>query len=277
MTTPLHLAIESIEDRNILSNVVQLLLEVGADVEAKNRAGETTIFPACKRGLGIVKRLAEHGADIDARCKYEATPLMSACENNDLEIVKYLVKSGADINAEDKSGESVLFFGLNSKEIVDYLVENGANAKSLKGRHEALYKLYPDNMDIIETLVTNGLDIDTEISRDGNTFLTNAIDHIGYGEFHGENCERLLKLGADINIGNGLSSACIDGDVKKIKWLVEHGADVNIRCHEGYTILRYALDSECQDERMVDYLIEHGARLTADGKDWYEATERRRR
>lgn len=46
-----------------------------------------------------------------------------------LEIVKYLVESGTDINAVDKFGKTPLNYAVNSRSlgVISYLVENGAN------------------------------------------------------------------------------------------------------------------------------------------------------
>jgi hypothetical protein len=52
---------------------------------------------ACERGyLELVKYLVENGADINA---LEGNPLRKACENNHLPVVQYLIASGADIHA----------------------------------------------------------------------------------------------------------------------------------------------------------------------------------
>jgi ankyrin repeat protein len=49
--------------------------------------------------LEIVKLLLEHGADVNAKTAYE-TALHLAAEKGHLEIVKFLLEHGADVNAK---------------------------------------------------------------------------------------------------------------------------------------------------------------------------------
>ena len=54
---------------------------------------------------------------------------MNASENGHLEIVKYLVERGADLNAKANSKSTALIYAYKEDhlEIVKYLVEHGAN------------------------------------------------------------------------------------------------------------------------------------------------------
>jgi len=49
-----------------------------------------------------IRRFIEHGAIIDKVDNYGMTPLFNACSSGNEDIVKYLVKLGADINKEKK-------------------------------------------------------------------------------------------------------------------------------------------------------------------------------
>ena len=48
--------------------------------------------------LEMVKYLVGNGADMNAKNKYNRTALMYAFEDGYLEIIKYLIKEGADLN-----------------------------------------------------------------------------------------------------------------------------------------------------------------------------------
>ena len=83
-----------------------MLIENGADIEAKNRDGETALFEAVKYGKKeIVEMLIENGVDINVKNRDGETALFDAvlCEKN--EIVKLIVESGADINVKNKYGK----------------------------------------------------------------------------------------------------------------------------------------------------------------------------
>lgn len=62
------------------------------------------------------------------------TPLHAASAGDSLEIVKYLVEKGADVNAEDKFQETPFDIASDYKnqEIANYLVEIGLNVDASK-------------------------------------------------------------------------------------------------------------------------------------------------
>ena len=69
--TPLHEAAEAGR-----TDIVQLLLDAGADVEASDKYGRTPLHTACEFGnTTTVQLLLEQGADPNARNKWDRTPL----------------------------------------------------------------------------------------------------------------------------------------------------------------------------------------------------------
>jgi len=68
-------------------------------------AGVTPLMLAAKRGDGqVVKSLLKKGADANATSEDGWTALMAASEGGHLAIVKRLLKYGADVNATDEYG-----------------------------------------------------------------------------------------------------------------------------------------------------------------------------
>ena len=112
--------------------IVKLLVEHGADIEAKDsNAGYTALIFAAKREeyssgfrmvaidtfsimggnttqLEIVKYLVEQGANINARSSYNTTALMEAAYKGNFEIVKFLVQNGADVNIKNNDNKTAL-------------------------------------------------------------------------------------------------------------------------------------------------------------------------
>jgi ankyrin repeat protein len=121
--------------------VTWALLEAGADPRARDRTGKTALHYAVKMrdGKTIIQLLVRAGAEINARAEEpgKTTPLFSAVENyletpekkNAEEIIRTLVELGADINAADGKGMTVLAMAIasNHQELVKILVELGAN------------------------------------------------------------------------------------------------------------------------------------------------------
>ncbi|RYP05212.1 hypothetical protein DL765_009909 [Monosporascus sp. GIB2] len=72
-------------------DVVQQLLEKGADIEAKDDYGRTPLIVAAWRGYrAIVQQLLEKGADIEAKNSFRGTPLSHAAENGHEAVVQLL-------------------------------------------------------------------------------------------------------------------------------------------------------------------------------------------
>src|SRR4051794_16402256 len=82
----------------------KVLVECGADVNARNDSGLTPLYPAVvSNKIEVVKVLVDYGADVNARNDKAWTPLHSAVLANKVEAVKFLVECGADVNASDNT------------------------------------------------------------------------------------------------------------------------------------------------------------------------------
>lgn len=87
-------------ERAVLSGdheAVRALLQSGADVNARDRYGQTALMLAAHRGHAvIVDVLIEHGADLDVTAKYSLSALMLAVIAGHEGIVRALMRAGAD-------------------------------------------------------------------------------------------------------------------------------------------------------------------------------------
>ena len=125
--------------------------------------------------ISEVKNSIEQGADInfhDSRME-GVTALHEASRKGNVEIVKYLLQNGADINSKNHMGLTPLhiaaFCGENS--LVTTLIENGADVNA-----EAKDNLTPlhsaavgGNLDTVELLLNNGAEPRAGSSKDGST------------------------------------------------------------------------------------------------------------
>ena len=93
--------------------IVKILIENGADIDARNNENSTALIEASSFYYEVVKLLIENGADINAKDNEGTTPLMNASTEDDYinyEICKTLIENGADINAKDLQGDNALIY-----------------------------------------------------------------------------------------------------------------------------------------------------------------------
>src|SRR3990167_5297602 len=121
---------------NDVTTLHQLLSE-GVNIKADSRC-----FLAIKEAAGagfieIVNILLDAGADIEARNSYGFTPLLSAVEHNHIDTVNLLLARGADVNAYSRKGDATLILAqtpemvttlLTAGALVDAITLNGAPA-----------------------------------------------------------------------------------------------------------------------------------------------------
>lgn len=109
-------------------NLIKLLLKSGADVNVKNNHGRSALMLADYSSTETIKVLLENKADVDSRNKYGATTLMLVASSYDnyFEVVKLLIKYGANINAKDNEGKTAITYAMennpsNKKDIIEML------------------------------------------------------------------------------------------------------------------------------------------------------------
>jgi ankyrin repeat protein len=80
---------------------VREMLAAGADVDARNRHGQTALILAAHRGhLKIVEALIEAGADLNVTAKYNLTGLMLAIVAGHVGVARLLALTGADLHVK---------------------------------------------------------------------------------------------------------------------------------------------------------------------------------
>jgi len=107
LSKDLHEAVKAKDTSN-----VRRLLELGADPNYKAKVGffelSLLIWASQNNDFQTVKLLVDHKAVVDFRDAFKSTALMYAAYKGNIEIVSYLIAKGADVNAKDDQGNSVL-------------------------------------------------------------------------------------------------------------------------------------------------------------------------
>ena len=160
--------------------IVEYLIENGANIEAKDDYGNTPLHTAANYGstLEIVEYLIENGADIEANNNDGNTPLHHAAENGNLEIVEYLIENGTNIEAKGDYSYTPLHLAARygkpeiDLKIVEYLIENGADIEAENKAGDTPLHLAAGygNLEIVKYLIENGADIETK-NKAGDTPL----------------------------------------------------------------------------------------------------------
>jgi len=101
------------------TEIESLLIENGADVAAKFGPGDITALhrAASENRVDLMRLLISHGADLEARDKRGQTPLFAAVESARADAARLLLASGADVNATDSNGLTPLDMAFKSSSI----------------------------------------------------------------------------------------------------------------------------------------------------------------
>lgn len=177
------------------------------------------------------------------------TPFDSAVADNDMDMVKFLVELGVDVNNQSHcQGMSYQIMNSNIPWI-KFFIDLGAKLDNLLPT-----AVYSNNKDVVELLLENGAIMEK------NNILQSAKSK--------EMAEFLISLGADVNGENGHGSTPLsqyigttDTPLDLIKFLIDSGADVNAKASNGPTPLHRAVAIHNID--YVKLLIERGADLDA--------------
>lgn len=127
--TPLVLGIQAEN-----AETVKHLLEQGADLESRDTNGQTPLIVAVQRhGLETLTLLLDSGALLEARDRHGQTALMVAARKSGPSTLQLLLERGADLEARDADDHTPLVVAVRSGIVnnVEFLLERGGNPVSL--------------------------------------------------------------------------------------------------------------------------------------------------
>lgn len=160
--TPLHAA------KN--GEVAMCLLENGANIQFKNNNGRTPIFTAANGG--VVAALVKRGADIQS--SYNTawpynTPLYQAVIDGRAETVKALIDLGADANVKDRDNGTLLHHAADkgNKDAVECLLLKGLTVDAVDkfGATPLHHAVLNDHIDVAEALLEKGANANAKLAQ----------------------------------------------------------------------------------------------------------------
>lgn len=113
---------------------VKAEINSGKDVNSKDIAGQTALMYASETGrLEVVKYLVDNGADVNVQSggHGRGTALIYASAANRITVMEYLLEHGADINATTPFNETALFWATAQGHVkaVNLLLNKKADTK----------------------------------------------------------------------------------------------------------------------------------------------------
>ena len=280
------------------TDVIQILLDCGMDVNAVNENGRSALFCSCQSGtVQTVRMLLNHGADTSITDWHGQTTLFPACRGGSTEVLKELLEKGVNHDARDHQGQNALFLVAQrgTAAMARLLINQqgfSINATNLAGQTALFAAAGCDNVEVVQVLLDAGIQQDA-VDQHGRTALFPAAsyDCVNVAKvllvrgvnantkdkfrksalFYAVEKGNLAVIGAllapegtDVNSIDGKGQTALFAGVQRnsaevVEILLEHGAEVNINDNRGQTVLFFAVQNgNCI---IIDLLLKRSADL----------------
>lgn len=200
---------------------------------------------------------------------FRQTPLHYAAGNGHLDVARYLLAKGADIDAIDRTGQPPLAgaLGRSHPAVAEFLIARGADL-GIRGEFGGMLHFAAGGSDLAAArhLLALGFDVDEEAGDYGMRPMCSA-GHSGTPEmirFLIEHGAGSVQEACGSSQRTVLHEAADGGNVDGARVLIEHGHDPNGRPSSGRTPLHIAIEK--RDVAFVQLLLEHGA--DKHRRDW---------
>lgn len=252
-----------------VSPVVRVsLLAASLGAAALARASEPSLTDrfaaAIDRGdLAAVKAIVEEGNSPDSALDYgdePVTPLYRAAGQGRLDIAKYLIEKGADVNFRGKEwGHTPLSeaAGRGFDDVIEVLLKAGADpkVKDRNGYTAFAIAALGGQIDAAEALLKHS-DVNAADNY-GNTLLmaattTGQTEAIRWLVGKGAVIDKVSQL--QYGGRTALISAAEVGALESARTLLELGANPHLKMKDGSTALSHALASSMKNEDLIELL-----------------------
>jgi uncharacterized protein len=255
---------------------IKSLIAERSDVNAKEADGSTAIAWAAHRDdLATAEVLIRAGANVNAANDYGVTPLSLACTNRSVGMIQRLLSARANPNAVLWNGETVLMTCVRTGSIegVNLLLAGGANVnakENIDNQTALMWASAVKSPEITRALIAKRADVNARsklvplpepfIIKNQQIFGSNYRPTVHFPRSKGgftplmfaaregdlESAKLLIAAGANVNDateeeGSVLIVATASGHEQLAMFLLEKGADPNVKDGYGIAPIHYAL------------------------------------
>jgi ankyrin repeat protein len=209
------------------------------------------MYSAIFGNLDAVRFLLDAGASINKKDnERSATALIYAAENARTEIVKLLLRRGADPQIKTAAGRTFLHaaVGGHALEIVQIAIDSGldVNSKSDDGLTPLHVAAWSRSLGMVRLLIERGADVNAKTVSGLTALIAVTTDDDAFRPAHPECTALLVERGADVNAQDTegrtpLMGAAFYGSLGVVEYLRQHGARVDVVDGQGRTAASMAL------------------------------------
>lgn len=250
--------------RNGHTEAASLLLDHGANIDAVERCNTTPLLDAVGNNhLAMVELLIDRGANMSkGSVKWPALAL--AVNDNNVLATTLLLNKGADIDETEQRNSDRLTalhtaFRNRNIELVKLLLRHGANTsiRTRPGYTVLLEAIEANELDMVRVLLNGGADVEERHNDEDESLPLSFAACKGYNEI----VSLLLDHGADIEGKDKYDCTAVANvapteHISTMRLLLERGADSRARAVSGYNALAVAVSSKRIE--MVKLLLQNG-------------------
>jgi ankyrin repeat protein len=258
---------EAIRSNDIAA--VRPLVAEGADVNARDDTGATPLmYAALYVGPEFLTLLIDHGASVNAANTYGATPLMWAVTTP--ANVRVLVNRGADVNARGGDGVTALVAAgrFGNVESMRILMAAGADLKARDTRTNLLTGAYfGATLDAREVLKEAGVTVESAADLKGAVLNRNRGDIQTLRRLLAAGVDPNEAVPLNTLSLPTFFLAGRDGQVDVMRALVAAGVNPNVTGPRGWTALMLASSGDAPSVEAMQYLLDLGANVNVKDED----------
>jgi ankyrin repeat protein len=172
--------------------------------------------------LSPVQFLIKQGADVNAQNSDGNTPLIMACKvNAPINVIAELIEAGADLNIQNKYGNLAITYCLNKIQAFRLLLEAGTVIRDINTLL-LISSMKGESSEVLKYLIELGAKVNIKDRDSGMTPLMYACQHDREKTIH------LLAAGARLDYEDEWErTAIIHCSPDQLELLIEAGADIN--------------------------------------------------